>query len=162
MVIVRTSVVAPVPPKVLLVGPAKVMPAPAVLALVLKSRLPLLVRLPPTVRTCPVTAPLTAEVNEPPESIVTLLLTVRLCGAAESNINAPPFCTVTDRADAAVSIVMAQLLVMVTLSPAVGTLPPQVAGALQSPPPPAQAALPAGGVAWLPARTGLNAPSLRA
>ena len=70
IVIVRMSVVAPEPPNVALEAPVKVMPAPAVLVLVLKSRVPLLVRLPPTESRWVVTAPEAPVRKVPPLAIV--------------------------------------------------------------------------------------------
>ena len=71
-VMARMSVVAPVPPKVLLAAPVNVMPAPAVSPAVLKSSVPLFVRSPPTERICVPTVPVEAVWNMPPLSIVTL------------------------------------------------------------------------------------------
>jgi hypothetical protein len=73
---VRRSVIAPVPLKVLLVAPVKVTFAPAVFALVLKSRTLLFVRFPATERICPVCVPLEADWKVPFVPIITLLPTV--------------------------------------------------------------------------------------
>ena len=60
MVRFRKSVTAPVPLNVLFVAPVKVILPPAVLPLVLKSKVPLLVRLPANDRACVVAVPLAA------------------------------------------------------------------------------------------------------
>ena len=60
----RSSV--PLLPNVAFAAPVKAMPAPAVSALVLKSIVPALTRLPPTERTCPVWAPVAADWKIPP------------------------------------------------------------------------------------------------
>ena len=86
---VLMSVVAPEPPKVLLVAPVNVMPAAAVLAFVLKSSVPLLVKLPPSERTCVVTVQLPGLVNVPPAATVTFNPTVRVRATAESHCKIP-------------------------------------------------------------------------
>ena len=70
MVSVLMFVVPPVPPNVLFAAPVKVISAPTRLAKVLKSSVPLLVRLPPTERECVVTTPAAPVWKMPPLSIV--------------------------------------------------------------------------------------------
>ncbi len=90
MVIVRMSVVAPVPLNVLLAAPVKVMLAPAVLALVLKSSTPLLVKSVPIERTWPVCVPAGLDWNVPPLFMVADCPTVKVLAVVVSNCNVAP------------------------------------------------------------------------
>ena len=108
IVSVRMSVVAPVPEKELLVAPVNVIPAPAALALVLKSSVPLLVRLPERDRACVVTVPPVADWNVPPAAIVTLPPTVSVRAVAVEYWRTPetPWPTVRLRQAAAVTSIV--------------------------------------------------------
>lgn len=157
MVRVRILVVAPEPPKVLLAAPVKVIFAPAALALVLKLSVPLLVRSPPTERVWAVTVPVAALWKAPPWSIVTNVVTPSVRAVTASYCKTPPVLMVRLYALAAVSIVTVDPEAIVTLSPAVGTTPPdQVAGLLQLPAPGFEVILPDTGSAWPLASTLLS------
>ena len=134
IVIRRTSVVAPLPPKLALPVPVKVMPVPAVSALVEKSSVPLLVRLPAILRICPVCVPAGFDCSVPPPCTVTSVPTPSVRAVVCSNCSVPA--TDTEYATAAVSIVTVVPPAIVTASLVVGTMPvDQVPGALHRPEP---------------------------
>ena len=88
-VIWRMSLVAPVPEKVALLALVKLRMAPAVSALVEKSRLPLLVRLPAMLKMWPVCVPAGFDCSVPPPCTVTSVPTVSVRAVVCSNWRVP-------------------------------------------------------------------------
>ena len=134
MVILHKSVVPPVPVMVWLALPVKVMPAPPVF--VLKSSMPLLVKLPAIERTCVVTVPALFERNVPPAFIVVFPVTVKVLAVVCSNCRMPlvPPPMVRLFTVAFWSMLTVAPLTIVTLSPFGTTPPTQVEAELQLPP----------------------------
>ena len=137
LVCCRSVSVAPLQSKLASVAPVNVMRAPAVPAFVLKSIVPLLVKLPATGKACVVTVPAVFERNVAPELIITFPPTVKVLAVVCSYSNMPevPPPTVKFVMLGLISIVTVAPSTMVALFPASGTIPPtQVVVELQSPP----------------------------
>ena len=79
----------PVPPKLAFAEPVKIISAPAVSPLVLKFKVPLLVRFPPTDSTCVVTEPDVEDRSIPPLFINTSDPIVSVRGVKGSNSSMP-------------------------------------------------------------------------
>ena len=153
LVCCRSVSAAPLQSKLASAAPVNVMRAPAVLALVLKSIVPLLVKLPPIDNECVVTVPAAFERNVAPAPISAFPFTVKVLAVVCSNSKIPetPPPTVKLVKVGLISIVTVAPSTIVALSPLLGTTPPtQVAGKLQSPPAAVDTIFAIGFVVWVP------------